>query len=314
MIDLGRGPFWFGGAGIGNLRHAVDDQTAADTIDAAWNAGIRAFDTAPHYGLGLSERRLGSALAGRARDEFIVSTKVGRILEPSTGGAETDLANGFDVPATHRRRWDATADGIRRSLDASRERLGLERIDVAYLHDPDEHDLDAALACALPALAGLRDAGELSAVGVGSKSVAALTKAVRTGVPDVIMVAGRYTLLEQPGAGLIAECAERGVSVIAAGVFNSGLLSQDVPEASAHYEYGAAPSEVVDRARAIAVACRRHGVTLPEAALAFPLRAPAVVANAVGVQTPQQVNENVERSRARVPEMLWTELAAHGLI
>ncbi|UFU13697.1 aldo/keto reductase [Curtobacterium sp. C1] len=311
-VDLDRGPFWFGGAGIGNLLREVSDDDARATVDAAWDVGVRGFDTAPHYGLGLSERRLGAALAGRPRDEYAISTKVGRRLVPGPGDGVDD--DGFAVPNDLVRQWDPTADGVRRSLDESLDRLGLDRVDIAYLHDPDVYDLAAGLTQALPALAALRDEGVVRAVGVGSNSVAAVTAAVETGLCDVVMLAGRYTLLEQPAAALVDRCAETGVDVVAVGVYNSGLLSRPLPAPDTTYDYAPAPPELVERARALAAVCERHGVTLPEAALAFPRRAEAVRAVAVGAQSEDQVRENAARAAATVPESLWDELREASLL
>ncbi|MFZ7089212.1 aldo/keto reductase [Curtobacterium sp. RRHDQ10] len=316
-LDLDRGPFWFGGAGIGNLARAISDEDARATVDAAWDAGVRGFDTAPHYGLGLSERRLGAALRSRPRDSYLLSTKVGRRLVPGPGDGVDD--DGFAVPNDLVRSWDASAEGVRRSLSESLDRLGLDRVDIAYLHDPDVYGLEPALATALPALAGLRDEGALRAVGVGSNSVAALSAAVDTGLVDVIMLAGRYTLLEQPAAALVARCAELGVQVVAVGVFNSGLLGVELPDASLTYDYAPVPAPLLERVLAIRSVCLEHGVTLPEAALAFPLRATAggahaVRAIAVGVQSPEQVRQNVARAGVSVPSALWDALVAEGLL
>lgn len=303
-----------GCADLGNLYAPLTDADARAVLDAAWDAGVRLFDTAPHYGLGLSERRLGGFLAGRPRGSYTLSTKVGRLLRPVTGaGGATDLAHGFAVPATHERVWDASAAGVRRSLDESLERLGLDRVDVLYLHDPDEAPggTAAALASALPALAALRDAGTVGAVGVGSTSTAALLAAARTGIPDQLMVAGRYTLLEQPAAAeLLPECTDRGIGVVAAGVFNSGLLATDAPHPGAHYEYAAPPPAVLARTAALRAVCARHGVALPVAAARFPLRHPAVRSVVLGARTPAQVRENVARLRVPVPAALWEDLTA----
>jgi D-threo-aldose 1-dehydrogenase len=320
--------WWLGGAGIGNLGRPVGEAEARATVDAAWEAGIRCFDTAPHYGLGLSERRLGAALAGRPREEFRLSTKVGRLLVPVSPGQDAagdDLANGFAVPARCRRVWDVSRAGVERSLAGSLERLGLDRVDIVYLHDPDEYDPadaapggpdnpGAALDTGLRALAALRAEGAVRAVGVGSKSVPALTAAVRTGLPDVLMVAGRYTLLEQPAAALLRECLDRGVAVVAAGVFNSGALSRPEPDPSLPYEYGRMPDEVFQRVTEIRAVCERHGVDLPTAALAFPSRAPAVTGLAIGAQSPEQVRQNALRATTPVPDSLWDDLRAAGLV
>jgi D-threo-aldose 1-dehydrogenase len=275
-------------------------------LDAAWDCGIRYFDTAPHYGLGLSERRLGAFLVGKPRGEYTVSTKVGRLLRPSPETADRlDDENQFAVPASLRRVWDFSAAGIRASLEESLERLGLDAVDVLFLHDPDEHDLTADLASGVPALAALREEGLVREVGIGSKSTEALLAAVRTGALDLAMVAGRYTLLEQADE-LVAACRENGVGIVAAAVYNSGLLSS--PRPGGRYEYGDVPAEVLARAERLAELCERHGVTLPEAALQFPLREPAVRSVVVGAATPDQVRENARRFAAEIPEALWDEL------
>ena len=301
MVELGHGA-----ANLGNLYRPMSDEDAWAVLDAAWEYGIRAFDTAPHYGLGLSERRLGAFLATKPRTEYVVSTKVGRLLRPSPETADRlDEPNQFAVPAALKRVWDFSADGIRAGLEESLERLGLDNVDVLYLHDPDEHDLAADLATGVPAVAALRDEGLVTAVGIGSKSTEALVAAVRTEALDLAMVAGRYTLLEQADE-VVAACRETGVGIVAAAIFNSGLLAR--PRPGGRYEYGDVPPEVLDRARRIADVCERHGVTLPEAALQFPLREPAVRSVVVGAATPEQVRENVRRMEVEIPEALWDEL------
>ncbi|NUT49151.1 MAG: aldo/keto reductase [Saccharothrix sp.] len=296
----------FGGGPIGNLYAEVSDRDARGALDAAWEAGVRYFDTAPHYGLGLSERRLGAFLAGRPREAFAVSTKVGRVLEPHDGGGD-DLANGFAVPATHRRRWDFSADGVRRSLESSLDRLGLDRVDVVYVHDPDDH-WEWAVAEALPALAQLRSQGVVGAIGVGMNQWELLARFVRETDLDVVLLAGRYTLLDRTGLPLLDLCAERGVSVVAAGVFNSGLLAR--PEVGDTYDYRAAPAELVARARRVAAVCARHGVTLPRAAVAFPGGHPAVVSVLLGVRTAAEMEANAAAFAAPPPDALWDDLRA----
>jgi D-threo-aldose 1-dehydrogenase len=311
-------PLGYGGANIGNLYRAMSDDEAHAVLDAVWRAGIRHFDTAPHYGLGLSEGRFGAFLADRPRAEYVLSTKVGRLLRPTPERAgQTDEANGFAVPAAFERVWDSSADGVRRSLDESLRRLRLARVDVLYLHDPDESgiDLDRAVQTGLHALAGLREEGLVTAVGVGSKSTEALLTAARTGVPDLLMVAGRYTLLEQPAAAeLLPECRARGIGLVIAGVFNSGLLATAAPQPDAHYEYGAVPSDVLDQVARLRKICARHGVELPVAALQFPFREPAVRSIVLGGSRPEHVRENVARLRTPVPPALWDDLAAEGMI
>ncbi|SEI16758.1 MULTISPECIES: aldo/keto reductase [unclassified Leifsonia] len=313
---LAFGPLSFGGGNLGNLFRAMSDDDAHAMLEFAWEAGIRSFDTAPHYGLGLSERRLGAFLATKPRDEFVLSTKVGRLLVDNPGGsAGYDDENGFAVPDDLRRVWDFSADGVRRSLEDSLLRLGLDRVDVLYLHDPDEFDLDSAIADGVPAVAALRDDGLVRAVGIGSKSVTALLAGVRTDALDLLMIAGRYTLLEQPALEeVIPEAAGRGIGVVNAAVFNSGLLARSTPGPSARYEYAAAPSAVLERARAIAAVCAEHDVELPAAALQYTLRDPAVRTVVAGAASAAQLRQTVERMGASIPEALWADLRDRDLI
>lgn len=304
----------FGAAAGGNLYRARTDTEFAAAVDAAWDAGIRYFDTAPHYGLGLSERRLGETLRSRPRDEYIVSTKVGRILVPSPETTNRRDPEGFDVAATHRRVWDFTRDGVYRSLEGSLERTGLDRIDIVYLHDPDEHWQQAA-GHALPALVELRDQGVVAAVGAGMNDARMLRRFVEETDVDVVMCAGRYTLLEQ-GAGhdLLSAADAHGVAVVIAGVYNSGLLARDRPAIDATYNYKPAPPALIDRANRIADVCEAHGVTLPAAALAYVRRHPAVTSTVVGLGSEAEVRETVRRAEARIPATLWPALRSAGLI
>jgi D-threo-aldose 1-dehydrogenase len=302
-----------GCAQLGNLYREVSDDDARATVQTAWELGLRYFDTAPHYGLGLSERRLGVALQERPRGDVVVSTKVGRLLEPlpKVEGLDDD---GYAVPATHRRVFDFSRDGIRRSLAESLDRLGLDRVDIVYLHDPDDH-VEDVLAAGFPALAELRGEGVVGAIGAGMNDAAVLARLVRETDMDVVMLAGRYTLLEQDSLDdLLPVCEERGVGVVAAGVFNSGLLARPAPPDDAKYNYGEAPRSVVDRARSIAAVCDRHGTTLPVAAIAFPLAHPAVVSVCVGARTRSQVELNAARYADEVPTELWAELKAEGVL
>ena len=302
-----------GCAQLGNLYRELADADALATVDAAWGAGVRYFDTAPHYGLGLSERRLGAALASRPRDAYVVSSKVGRLLERVDSVAGLD-DQGFVVPATHRRVWDFSRDGIRRSLEQSLQRLDLERLDIVYLHDPDDHWTDV-LETGYAALDELRAEGVVRAIGAGMNQSALLADLVRHADVDVLMLAGRYTLLEQDGLDdLLPLCAERGVAVVAAGVFNSGLLARPYPSRQAKYDYDQAPPELVDRARAIAAICELHGTTLPAAALTFPLGHPAVASVCVGARSGEQMQRNATLYREAVPFDLWAELKTEGLL
>lgn len=306
MTSLG-----LGCAQLGNLYVEITDDEATSIVDAAWEVGIRFFDTAPHYGIGLSERRLGAALARHPRADYTLCSKVGRVLEPNPdGAADTD----FRVPATHKRVWDFSRSGVRRSIDDSLSRLGLDHLDIALIHDAEGH-ADTAIAEAFPALAELRDEGVVGAIGTGSTDTPYLTRFVRECRPDTVLIAGRYTLLEQPAlADLLPACAEAGTTVIIGGVFNSGLLAHDRPHAGLAYEYRPAPADLVERARAIAEVCVRHGTTLPAAAIAYAARQPAVSTVLVGAESPDQVRRNADLFAAGSPPQLWPALFGAGLI
>ncbi len=314
--DFGFGPLSYGAANVGNLYRPLSDEQAQAVLEAAWETGIRYFDTAPHYGLGLSERRLGAFLATKPRGEFIVSTKVGRLLRPNPKGlGRLDAANDFAVPADLTRVWDFSADGIHRSLDESLGRLGLDSIDILYLHDPEKYDLTLGMSAAIPALAELRDEGLVSGIGVGSMSVAALRESVNSDALDLLMVAGRFTLVEQPALfEVIPECRRKGIGVVNAAVFNSGLLASNNLERHSRYEYGDAPAELLARTREIAGVCAQYDVELAAAALQYTLREPAVRTVVVGASTPEQIRQNAHRMTASIPDDMWRTLAAKGLI
>lgn len=300
--------FGFGAAQLGNLYRPTTDAEVADAVEAAWEGGLRMFDTAPHYGVGTSERRLGALLAERPRDEYLLSTKVGRLLVPGPGDGD-DMAHEFAVPNHHVRRWDLSESGIRRSHQESLERLGTERIDILYLHDPEEGPVEQAFAEALPTLAAMRDEGLVSRVGVGSKDTDVLARAVRTGQVDTVMVSGRYTLLEQPAAEqLLPACLEHEVDVVAVSVFNSGILSRHRVPDDAKYEYGRAPAELLDRARRLAGLAERYGVELPDLAIHWPLQHPAIASVVLGMRTGEQVRQNLGRMRRPIPQELWDEV------
>ncbi|NNC12931.1 aldo/keto reductase [Planctomonas sp. JC2975] len=309
-------PLGYGSASVGNLYRAVSDERVAKALDTAWLGGIRYYDTAPHYGLGLSERRLGAFLREKPRDEFVVSTKVGRLLEPNPAYAGgRDLAHQFDVPDDLVRRFDPSEAGIRRSLDDSLERLGLDHVDILYLHDPDVYDVEWGLRDGLPALAKLRDEGLVSQIGIGVNDAAVAARAVREGDLDLVMIAGRYTLLEQPALDdLFPACRERGTRIIAAAVYNSGLLATSTPATDATYNYTSAPPEIIERARVLGEVCAEFGVELPAAALQYPLRDPIVASVVVGTANPVSVRQNLDRFTAEIPEEMWASLAERGLI
>ncbi|MGW0869381.1 aldo/keto reductase [Streptomyces sp. NPDC002740] len=316
MTTLGRSgvpvsPLAFGAAVIGNLFTEVGEEQAHEAVATAWQQGIRYFDTAPHYGLGLSERRLGAALREHPRSQYTVSTKVGRRLEATDRGGD-DLADGFAVPATHRRVWDFSADGVRRTLEASLERLGLDRVDVVYLHDPDDH-AEEAFREGYPALEKLRSEGVVGAIGAGMNQAEMLTRFVRDTDVDVVLCAGRYTLLDQRArAELLPAAVERGVSVVVGGAFNSGLLAD--PRPGATFDYARAPAELLDRARRMKETADRHGITLRAAALAFCAAHPAVASVLVGTRSAAEVRDCAEQFATPVPAAFWQELRDTGLL
>ena len=306
MIPLGS--LVFGGGPIGGLYAPVSDATAAATLQAAWDAGIRAFDTAPHYGVGLSEQRIGDFLAGRPREEFVVSTKVGRRLVAATGSGFADGADQFyGTPALSRVR-DYSADGARRSLDDSLRRLRLDRVDIALIHDPDDF-LSQAADDAYPALAELRGQGVVGAIGAGMNSATALTWLVERCDLDCVLAAGRYTLLDDSAAeSLFPLCLRRGVAVLAGGVFNSGILAD--PADGAYYDYALAAPGLLARARRIAEVCAGYDVPIAAAALRYVLRHPAVTAAVVGVRTPDQIRADAAYLGRPIPDALWADLAS----
>ena len=309
MNTLGaRGPevtrVGLGCAPLGNLYSAISDECAKETVDAAWQAGIRFFDTAPLYGQGLSELRLGSALRERPRDDYVLSTKVGRLLSPAQQGVQTSIfvdAPAFDpVPAYSR-------DDVMRSIEASLDRLGLDRVDVVHVHDPDDHEHEV-IAGAFPALIELREQGVIRAVGCGMNQWQMLERFVEHVDLDCVLIAGRYTLLDRSAAErLFTRCIERHVGVVVGGVFNSGLLAD--PDHNPTFDYAAAPPHLVARAREMQAACHRYGVDLSAAALQFALRHQAVTSVVFGARSGSEVRADVADTQVGVPEELWDDLA-----
>jgi D-threo-aldose 1-dehydrogenase len=296
----------FGGAPIGGLFAPVAEDAALATLEAAWAAGIRAFDTAPHYGVGLSERRLGRYLAGRPREEYVLCTKVGRLLVPADGDVEG--AEGFYGTPRLTRVRDYSRDGVLASLEGSLDRLGTGRVDIALIHDPDDHGRQA-LDEAYPALADLRDQGVIGAVGVGMNQTEMLEWFLPRADLDCVLVAGRYSLLDQSaGAELLPLCADRGVRVLAGGVFNSGILAD--PRDGARYDYAPAPPALLARARRIRDICAAHGVPVAAAALQFTLRHPAVTAAVVGARSPAEITADAAYLSMEIPDELFIALAA----
>jgi D-threo-aldose 1-dehydrogenase len=287
----------FGTAPLASVFWGNDEDTAVAAVGRALALGVRGFDTAPLYGLGEAEARLGRALAAASAvaevpvTDVIVATKVGRSLVERDG--ERDVV------------FDFGADATRRQLDASLARLGRDRVDVAHVHDPEDH-LAEALSGTVRALVELREEGVIRAVSVGTNVPATLTLFLREADLDCALLAGRWTLLDRTGGAVLDECAERGVPVLAGGVFNSGLLA--APRPGAWFDYAPADDERLRRTAELAAVCARHGTDLRTAAVQFPLRHPAVAAVVLGMGRPIEVEEDLASLAAPLPDDLWAEL------
>ncbi|HZQ50182.1 MAG TPA: aldo/keto reductase [Candidatus Dormibacteraeota bacterium] len=298
-----------GTAGLAGLFRPVTRADAAATFEAAWNHGVRFFDTAPVYGYSLGEIRTGAALGAKPRADYTLATKVGRLLRrdapPERGGVF------FGTPPLNPV-FDFSYDGVMRSVEESRKRLGIERIDILHIHDPDDH-FDEALSGAYRALDELRRRGDIKAVGAGMNQAEMLAEFARRGEFDCFLLAGRYTLLDQVGLKeLLPLCEERGIAIIAGGVFNSGILAD--PKPGATYNYRDAPEALIERARRISAVCERHGVPLRAAALQFPLAHPAVHSVLVGCRSAAQVEDTVRMFETEIPRELWADLKRERLI
>jgi len=310
------GPLGMGGAPLGNLFSRIPEEVAAACIRAAWDADIRHFDTAPHYGAGLSEHRIGAALRECPRDEYTLSTKVGRMLAPVPSVPELD--DNFEGGLSFARRLDYSYDGVMRSIEDSLQRLGLPRIDIAYIHDCGEdwlgpswrEQFDIAMNGAAKALTRLREQGVIRAWGLGVNVVEPCLLALEQADPDLFLVAGRYTLLDHTALGaLLPRCEARGVHVVIGGPYNSGLLAGGTT-----FNYEAAPPDILRRARAISAVCAKYGVDLKAAALQFCAAHPAVAAVIPGPRTPAEVTQNAAAMAAPIPDALWAELKATKLL
>ncbi|GAB2600267.1 aldo/keto reductase [Pseudactinotalea suaedae] len=302
--------FGLGTAAAGNLYRHRSDEQVRELFRAAWDAGVRYYDSAPHYGLGLSERRLGDFLREVDASQAQISTKVGRVLEPSpeTIGRRDDQQ--FDVPASHRRRWDPSRSGVLRSVESSLSRLGLDAVDTLLLHDPDEHDLEQSLRTALPAMRALTAEGVAQRIGVGARTLAGLIHVAKHHDVDVLMLGGRYTLLEREAEDvLLPLCLERGIAVIAAAPFNSGILASEQPDELSRYEYAGVPEDVLHQAVRLANNCLNLGVALPAAALQFPLQHAAVASVVFGADSSAQVRRNIALARSPLGASVWPALA-----
>jgi D-threo-aldose 1-dehydrogenase len=313
----------FGSAPLGNLYRPMTEKEARATLDAAWTVGCRYYDTAPLYGLGLSETRLNGFFRAKPREQYLVSTKIGRLLELCSPAERSRQGAFFETPS-RRERFDYSYDGVKRSLEFSLERLGLDHIDIVYAHDVDAVTHGSTEAADIrirelmeggyKALVELRDSGAVKAIGAGVNEWQIAEKLARMGDFDAFLLAGRYTLLEQDALEtFLPYCVERNIGVVIGGPFNSGILATG-PKPGARYNYEPAPREVLNKVAAIAEICKAHGVKLPEAALRFSLSHPAIVSTIPGAQKPGEVRRNADMLAKKIPPMLWRDLKAAGLM
>jgi len=301
--------FGLGTAPLAGLFEAVDEAQGIAVIERAWDAGIRFFDTAPLYGHGLAELRLGKALKHKPRDEFTLATKVGRLLRAD---APPEPGQAFRGTPPVNPTFDFSYDGVMRSFEESLARLGLDRVDVLHIHDPDDH-YDDAIKGAYRALDRLRADRVIGAVSAGMNQAEMLTRFAREADFDCFLLAGRYTLLDQVALKeLLPECQKRGIAILAGGVYNSGILAN--PKPGAHYNYKTAPAELVERAERIRDVCTRHGVPLKAAAVQFPMGHPAVSCVIVGCRSSAQLDESIKMFEFDIPPGLWHDLKAEGLL
>ena len=312
-----------GTAPLGNLYRAINEQTAHGMLELAWSLGLRYVDTAPLYGLGLSETRLNRMLRGKPRDDYVLSTKIGRLLRAATPDTRDGIGKWFEVPSRNEV-FDYTYDGVFRSLEFSLERLGIDRVDILYAHDIDlfnhgsqdilDLKLEEFMTGGYRALLELRDQGVIRAFGAGLNECEPCQWLAERGDFDIFLLAGRYTLLEQEAlTTLLPLCTERGIGIVIGGPYNSGILATG-PKEGAFYNYDPAPESILERVRRIEGICRTHGVRLAEAALQFPLLHPAVVSVIPGGQGIEEMRANVAAAQAKVPTELWAELKSEGLM
>ena len=294
-----------GTAALGGLYTSVSDADCTDTVLTAIDNGINFIDTAPHYGKGTSEVRIGKALAGRDRSTFVIATKIGRLLVPST----TDIDEFFmDADNTVERKFDFSASGVRQSLEGSLERLGLDSVEILFIHDPDAN-ADEAILEAYPELDRMRSEGIIKAIGVGMNQCETPTRVIKETDIDMVLIAGRYSLLDQKALeGLLPVAIERNVDIIAAGVFNSGILANPVKGAT--YDYVPASDELLAKAVRIREVLDGHGVSLTSAALQFPLRHPAVKSVLVGCRSAAEVATNIAEFDKTIENKVWDDLVS----
>ena len=294
-----------GTAALGGLYTSVSDEDCTETILTAVDNGINFIDTAPHYGKGTSERRIGRALAGRDRSTLVISTKIGRLLVPST----TDIDDFFmDADNTVERKFDFSASGVRQSLEGSLERLGIDSVEILFIHDPDQN-ADAAIIEAYPELDRMRSEGIIKAIGVGMNQCETPTRVIKETDIDMVLIAGRYSLLDQRALiELLPTAVERNVDIIAAGVFNSGILANPVKGST--YDYVPASEELLAKAVRIREVLDGHQVSLTSAALQFPLRHPAVKSVLVGCRSAAEVKTNIDAFNAPIENKVWDDLVS----
>lgn len=313
----------FGTAPIANLYRAISEDDAHAVLTRAWDLGVRYFDTAPLYGFGLSETRLNRFLRGRPRGDYVLSTKVGRLLQVAPPEARSGIGKWFDVPS-RREIYDYSYDGVLRSVDCSLERLGVDRVDVLYAHDLDvfnhgtaealQDRLDQFMAGGYRALLSLRDQGVIRAFGAGVNEWQPCQWLTERGDFDLFLLAGRYTLLEQEALdSFLPLAADRGIGIVIGGPYNSGILASG-PKPGAFYNYNPAPDHILARVARIEAVCARHGVRMVDAAFQFPLRHPAVLSVIPGGQTLAEMEANLRAATAVIPPALWADLKAEGLM
>ena len=313
----------FGTAPLGNLYQAITDDEAAEVIAAAWDSGVRYFDTAPLYGLTLAERRLGGFLKSKPRDEYTLSTKVGRLMRPCPSSERSGVGRWFEVPDM-KEVFDYSYDGVLRSFEESLERLGVGRVDVLLAHDlcPSTHGSKAAsdariqefMSGGYKAMIKLREQGVVKAIGGGINEWDVCQAMAEQGDFDIFLLAGRYTLLEQHALdSFLPLCESRGIGIVIGGPYNSGILATG-PGKGAYYNYDPAPPEILKRTKRIQDKCMAHSVDLKVAALQFPLLHPSVVAVIPGGKSTEEVIANGLNMNETVPSALWQELKAEGLL
>ena len=299
-----------GCAAIGGLYGDISDDQATQVVKKALDLGLNLFDTAPLYGLGKSEQRLGDGLKGTKRDDYVLASKVGRLLEPNDGQTNNSI---FENEPPLKIKFDYSYDGVMRSLDASLERMGVDRIDIVHIHDPDNH-WQEAIEGAYPALEKLRSEGTISAVSAGMNQWEMLSDFAREGDFDCFLLAGRYSLLDQSALHeLLPLCVEKNIGIMAGGTYNSGILAKGA-RPGATYNYSEAPTDIVQKASAIEAIATRHNVNIKAAASQFVFAHPAITCIIPGTRQPERVEENFNLLTHTIPTDFWTELRTEKLI